>query len=231
MQSAAAGRRSRLEKQKQLAARGRQFRREDRRQVAAMPGTDLFKGTFAVIEASDEKEREELLQIARRAGADEISFAGNTLELVLIALKGDRPLIMVENKENVLDLAGALKYITEHARYATIAAIADDWAGESRNALMGSVDVFAVRPVTERGIMPGIMVDAARKKRMMELEHELSTSEADFAKKKSMSFAEHIIMDSLGLSDEGAGEYIASLAAKHGYDKNDVAKIVYEVLL
>ena len=52
-----------------------------------------------------------------------------------------------------------------------------------------------------------------------------------FAKEKNMSFAEHVIMDTLGLSRESAGEYISSLAEKHGYDKNDVAKIVYEILL
>ena len=196
-----------------------------------MQKTDSFAGTYVIIEASDEIERIAVKEMLEKAGADDISFADNVLELVLKAVKYEKPLIITEKRDNVLDLADALRYVTEHARYATVAVIADSWADESMDDLMGSVDVFATRPVTERGIMPGIIVDAAKKKRMMELEQELDRSEASFAEKKSMSFAEHIIMDTLGLSRESAGEYISSLAEKHGYDKNDVARIVYDVLL
>ena len=196
-----------------------------------MQKTDSFAGTYVIIEASDEIERIAVKEMLEKAGADDISFADNVLELVLKAVKYEKPLIITEKRDNVLDLADALRYVTEHARYATVAVIADSWADESMDDFMGSVDVFATRPVTERGIMPGIIVDAAKKKRMMELEQELDRSEASFAEKKSMSFAEHIIMDTLGLSRESAGEYISSLAEKHGYDKNDVARIVYDVLL
>ena len=196
-----------------------------------MQKTDSFAGTYVIIEASDEIERIAVKEMLEKAGADDISFADNVVELVLKAVKYEKPLIITEKRDNVLDLADALRYVTEHARYATVAVIADSWADESMDDFMGSVDVFATRPVTERGIMPGIIVDAAKKKRMMELEQELDRSEASFAEKKSMSFAEHIIMDTLGLSRESAGEYISSLAEKYGYDKNDVARIVYDVLL
>ena len=196
-----------------------------------MQRTDSFAGTYVIIGASDERERTAVKEMLEKAGAENISFADNVLELVLKAVKYEKPLIITEKRDNVLDLADALRYVTEHARYATVAVIADSWADESMDDLMGSVDVFATRPVTERDIMPGIIVDVAKKKRMMELEQELDRSEASFAEKKSMSFAEHIIMDTLGLSRESAGEYISSLAEKHGYDKNDVARIVYDVLL
>lgn len=196
-----------------------------------MQRTDSFAGTYVIIGASDERERTAVKEMLEKAGAENISFADNVLELVLKAVKYEKPLIITEKRDNVLDLADALRYVTEHARYATVAVIADSWADESMDDLMGSVDVFATRPVTERGIMPGIIVDVAKKKRMMELEQELDRSEASFVEKKSMSFAEHIIMDTLGLSRESAGEYISSLAEKHGYDKNDVARIMYDVLL
>lgn len=196
-----------------------------------MPETGLFADSYVVIESSDAEERKSIADMLKQAGASSIAFADNVLELVLEALKNDRALIVAEKKDNVIGLSDALQFVVEHDRYATIAVIADSWAEESMDGLLGIVDVFVTRPVTERGLMPGISVDAAKKKHMLELEQELGRSEASFAKEKNMSFAEHIIMDTLGLSRESAGEYISSLAGKHGYDKNDVAKIVYDILL
>ena len=187
--------------------------------------------SYVIIETSDEEEREKLSDIFRKAGVRSICFADNVLELVLEALRADRALIVAERRDSVLGLEDALRYIVEHARYDTVAVIADSWADESMDGLLGAVDVFVTRPVTARGILPGISVDAAEKRHMMELEQELGRSEESFAKEKNMSFAEHRIMDSLGLSKESAGEYITSLAEMHGYDKNDVAKIVYDVIL
>ncbi len=196
-----------------------------------MPEADFFADSYVVIEMSDAEERTCIASMLRQAGAPDITFADNVLELVLESLKIDMTLIVSEKNDHVIGLSEALRFIVEHDRYATIAVIADSWADESMDGLLGLVDVFVTRPVTVRGLVPGISVDAAKKKHMMELEQELGRSEASFAKEKNMSFAEHVIMDTLGLSRESAGEYISSLAEKHGYDKNDVAKIVYEIIL
>ena len=196
-----------------------------------MSAAGPFADSYVIIESSDAEERTGIADILRGSGASSIVFADNVLELVLEALKSKMALIVAEKKDSVISLPDALRFIVEHDRYATIAVIADSWADESMDGLLGTVDVFVTRPVTVRGLVPGISVDAAKKKHMMELEQELGRSEASFAKEKNMSFAEHIIMDTLGLSRESAGKYISSLAERHGYDKNDVAKIVYEILL
>ena len=192
---------------------------------------DPLEDVKVIVTVRDKKESRKLCDIIKASGAADVSAAENTLEMVLMALKNDRVVLIAETGNNMLDLSAALDYVTKHCRYATISVIVDAWTDELNSDLAGAVDVFLTRPVTERELIPGLMLDAARKKHMQELEAELRESEESFAKDKNMSFAEHVVMDTLGLSKEGAGEYILSLAGKHGYDEGDAARIVYEVLL
>ena len=76
-----------------------------------------------------------------------------------------------------------------------------------------------------------MLVVTARKKHMRDLEREYQEADQSFARDTNLSFAEHIIMDTLGLSKDSAGEYIRTLAEKHGFDEGEVSKIVYELLL
>ena len=190
-----------------------------------------LSGMTVIIGLSDQKEREQTEQIISGAGAASIVRAENGLEVVLAALREKRPVIICDTDLKVIDAASALRYTGARVKYSTTAVIADDWSEENMDDLLGSVDVFVERPVSEHNLVPGISVDAARKKRMMDLELEFSESEASFAKDKKVSFAEHVIMDTLGLSRESAGVYIKSLAEKNGYDGSDAAEIVYEALL
>lgn len=198
---------------------------ENKGKLGPLAGLEVITGL------SDEAEREKAGAIMSEAGAASVCHAENGLELVLMALRYEAPVIICDTDLKVIDIRSALKYITGHIKYATIAVLADDWAGDKMDDLLGLVDVFTTRPVSDRSIVPGISVDAARKKRMKELDQEFIRSEADFTKDKEKSFAEHIIMDTLGLSYEGAGEYIASLAERNGYDESDAAGIMYEALI
>ena len=190
-----------------------------------------LEGIKVIVAVSDREESSRLCDLMRGSGAEDVVCAENTLEMVLVALQHERAVLIAQAEGSMLDLADALDYVTKHSRYATISVIADEWTDELNGELAGAVDVFLTRPVTERNLIPGIMLDAVRKKHMQELEKELKESEESFAKDKNMGFAEHVIMETLGLSKEGAGEYIMSLAKKHGYDEGDVARIVYEVLI
>lgn len=196
-----------------------------------MTEKDTLKNTNVIISLSEEEERDQISEIIRKAGAENVYFAENALDLVLFAMKYDEVIVITEEKKNVFDLADTLKYIADRSKYSTISVISDSWSVESRDLLLGSVDVFLTRPVTERSLMPSMLVVTARKKHMRDLEQEYQEAEESFARDKNMSFAEHVIMDTLGLSKEGAGEYIKTLAEKHGFDEGEVAKIVYEVLL
>ena len=196
-----------------------------------MTGKNALNDMDVIICLSDEKERELASELMKSAGASDVMFAENTLEMMLLALKSEIFVLITEAEAGVLDLPSSLDYITKNSKYGTISVIADSWPEEGRDGLIGSVDVFLTRPLVERNLVPGIMVNAARKRHMRELERELQESEDSFAKDKNMSFAEHVIMDTLGLSKEGAGEYIKALAEKHGYDDGEVANIVYEALL
>ena len=196
-----------------------------------MTEKDTLKNTNVIISLSEEEERDQISEMIRKAGAENVYFAENALDLVLFAMKYDEVIVITEEKKNVFDLADTLKYIADRSKYSTISVISDSWSVESRDLLLGSVDVFLTRPVTERSLMPSMLVVTARKKHMRDLEQEYQEAEESFARDKNMSFAEHVIMDTLGLSKEGAGEYIKTLAEKHGFDEGEVAKIVYEVLL
>ena len=196
-----------------------------------MTEENTLKNTNVIISLSEEEERDQISEMIRKAGAENVYFAENALDLVLFAMKYDEVIVITEEKKNVFDLADTLKYIADRSKYSTISVISDSWSVESRDLLLGSVDVFLTRPVTERSLMPGMLVVTARKKHMRDLEQEYQEAEESFARDKNMSFAEHVIMDTLGLSKEGAGEYIKTLAEKHGFDEGEVAKIVYEVLL
>ena len=196
-----------------------------------MTEENTLKNTNVIISLSEEEERDQISEMIRKAGAENVYFAENALDLVLFAMKYDEVIVITEEKKNVFDLADTLKYIADRGKYSTISVISDSWSVESRDLLLGSVDVFLTRPVTERSLMPGMLVVTARKKHMRDLEQEYQEAEESFARDKNMSFAEHVIMDTLGLSKEGAGEYIKTLAEKHGFDEGEVAKIVYEVLL
>lgn len=196
-----------------------------------MTEKDTLKNTNVIISLSEEGERDQISEMIRKAGAENVYFAENALDLVLFAMKYDEVIVITEEKKNVFDLADTLKYIADRSKYSTISVISDSWSVESRDLLLGSVDVFLTRPVTERSLMPSMLVVTARKKHMRDLEQEYQEAEESFARDKNMSFAEHVIMDTLGLSKEGAGEYIKTLAEKHGFDEGEVAKIVYEVLL
>ena len=196
-----------------------------------MTYSGILQNMDVIICLSDAGERQLAAEMIKKAGAETVAFAENDLELILLALKSEEAVLITEASNNVLNLAETLKYVTEHSKYCTVSVLADNWPGETQDNFLGACDVFVTRPLEERKIVPGIMVDAARKKRMRELEREFNESTESFAKDKNMSFAEHIIMDTLGLSKEGACEYIKSLAEKHGYDEGEVAKIVYEVLL
>jgi len=196
-----------------------------------MTEKNTLKNTNVIISLSEEEERDQISEMIRKAGAENVYFAENALDLVLFAMKYDEIIVITEEKKNVFDLADTLKYIADRSKYSTISVISDSWSVESRDLLLGSVDVFLTRPVTERSLMPSMLVVTARKKHMRDLEQEYQEAEESFARDKNMSFAEHVIMDTLGLSKEGAGEYIKTLAEKHGFDEGEVAKIVYEVLL
>ena len=196
-----------------------------------MTEENTLKNTNVIISLSEEEERDQISEMIRKAGAENVYFAENALDLVLFAMKYDEIIVITEEKKNVFDLADTLKYIADRSKYSTISVISDSWSVESRDLLLGSVDVFLTRPVTERSLMPSMLVVTARKKHMRDLEQEYQEAEESFARDKNMSFAEHVIMDTLGLSKEGAGEYIKTLAEKHGFDEGEVAKIVYEVLL
>ena len=196
-----------------------------------MTEKNTLKNTNVIISLSEEEERDQISEMIRKAGAENVYFAENALDLVLFAMKYDEVIVITEEKKNVFDLADTLKYIADRSKYSTISVISDSWSVESRDLLLGSVDVFLTRPVTERSLMPSMLVVTARKKHMRDLEQEYQEAEESFARDKNMSFAEHVIMDTLGLSKEGAGEYIKTLAEKHGFDEGEVAKIVYEVLL
>lgn len=196
-----------------------------------MTEENTLKNTNVIISLSEEEERDQISEMIRKAGAENVYFAENALDLVLFAMKYDEVIVITEEKKNVFDLADTLKYIADRSKYSTISVISDSWSVESRDLLLGSVDVFLTRPVTERSLMPSMLVVTARKKHMRDLEQEYQEAEESFARDKNMSFAEHVIMDTLGLSKEGAGEYIKTLAEKHGFDEGEVAKIVYEVLL
>ena len=196
-----------------------------------MTEKDTLKNTNVIISLSEEEERDQISEMIRKAGAENVYFAENALDLVLFAMKYDEVIVITEEKKNVFDLADTLKYIADRSKYSTISVISDSWSVESRDLLLGSVDVFLTRPVTERSLMPSMLVVTARKKHMRDLEQEYQEAEESFARDKNMSFAEHVIMDTLGLSKEGAGEYIKTLAEKHGFDEGEVAKIVYDVLL
>jgi len=196
-----------------------------------MTYSGILQDIDVIICLSDAEERQLAADMMKKAGADSIAFAENDLELILLALKSEEAVIITEARDNVLSLAETLNYVTEHSKYCTVSVLADSWPGETKESFLGACDVFVTRPLEERKIIPGIMVDAARKMRLRELEKEFNESTESFAKDKNLSFAEHVIMDTLGLSKEGACEYIKSLAEKHGYDEGEVAKIVYEVLL
>ena len=196
-----------------------------------MTEKNTLKNTNVIISLSEEEERDQISEMIRKAGAENVYFAENALDLVLFAMKYDEIIVITEEKKNVFDLADTLKYIADRSKYSTISVISDSWSVESRDLLLGSVDVFLTRPVTERSLMPSMLVVTARKKHMRDLEQEYQEAEESFARDKNMSFAEHVLMDTLGLSKEGAGEYIKTLAEKHGFDEGEVAKIVYEVLL
>lgn len=196
-----------------------------------MTGKNALKDIDVIICLSDEKERREASGFMKDAGAARIINAENSLEMMLLALRSEVFVLITEAGDSVIELPAALDYITKRSRYGTVSVVADSWPEEERDALLGTVDVFLTRPLLERNLVPGVMVDVARKAHMQSLERELQESEESFAKDKNMSFAEHIIMDTLELSKEGAGEYIRTLAEKHGYDEGEVAKIVYEALL
>ncbi len=196
-----------------------------------MTDSVTLKDMDVIISLSDEEERKLVADMMRKSGAESIGFADNTLEMVLMALKKDCAILITEDNGSVLDLACSLGYMSEHSKYSTISVISDNWSEGMKDALLGSVDVFLGRPVTERSLLPAVIVDAARKKHMRDLEREYRESEESFAKDKNMSFAEHVIMDTLGLSKESSAEYINDLAEKYGYDEGEVSKIVYEVLL
>lgn len=196
-----------------------------------MTDSVTLKDMDVIISLSDEEERKLVADMMRKSGAESIGLADNTLEMVLMALKKDCAILITEDNGSVLDLACSLGYMSEHSKYSTISVISDNWSEGMKDALLGSVDVFLGRPVTERSLLPAVIVDAARKKHMRDLEREYRESEESFAKDKNMSFAEHVIMDTLGLSKESSAEYINDLAEKYGYDEGEVSKIVYEVLL
>ena len=196
-----------------------------------MAGNTILKSMSVIVALSDRAEEERISGILKKAGAESVVTAENTLEMVLLAMKYDEMILITEDRKSVLDLTDALEYITKRSRYATVSVISDSWSENSREALLGFVDVFLTRPVTERNLLPSMLVVTARKKHMRDLEREYQEAEESFARDKNMSFAEHVIMDTLGLSKEGAGEYIRTLAKKHGFDEGEVSKIVYEVLL
>ena len=134
---------------------------------------DPLEDVKVIVTVRDKKESRKLCDIIKASGAADVSAAENTLEMVLMALKNDRVVLIAETGNNMLDLSAALDYVTKHCRYATISVIADAWTDELNSDLAGAVDVFLTRPVTERELIPGLMLDAARKKHMQELEAEL----------------------------------------------------------
>ena len=196
-----------------------------------MKENPVLENMEVIIALSDEEERELAGELMKKAGADRVDFAANTLEMVLMAIKQECAVLITEEKESAIGLADALNYINKQSRYITAAVVADGWEGAYRDELLGSVDVFISRPLEERNLVPGILVNAARKKHMRELEEELQASEQSFAEDKNMSFAERVVMDTLGAAKDQAREYIKTLAEKYGYDEGEVARIVYDVLL
>ena len=137
-----------------------------------MTDSVTLKDMDVIISLSDEEERKLVADMMRKSGAESIGFANNTLEMVLMALKKDCAILITEDNGSVLDLACSLGYMSEHSKYSTISVISDNWSEGMKDALLGSVDVFLGRPVTERSLLPAVIVDAARKKHMRDLERE-----------------------------------------------------------
>lgn len=196
-----------------------------------MQQSDIIKSTKAVLAIADDNEFEEVKKMLEKSGFSDIERAGNALEMILASDRIKRKLVIADTGIGLIDLRSALDHIAANDSFATIALISDDWAAEKDDELINSCDVFLTRPVKERALMPGVTLDVIRKHHLKELADELRDSEKSFAEDKNMGFAKRLIMDELGLSQEGAGDYILSLSRKYGYDEGDVAGIAYDVLL
>ena len=199
-----------------------------------MAQNDIISNTNWLVLIGDETERKTVLEALSSKGAktENIRIAEDSLELLLMSVKSEKGLAVIAGEgAGPIDLKSVLENISARDRYSTIGVIADDWSEGCDPGLREATDVFLSRPVSAKTLLPGMTVDLARKKKLMDLEAELGRSEEDFAKEKNLGFAKHLIMDKLGLSEEGAGEYLLSIGEKHGYAQGDVARLIYEVLL
>ena len=78
-----------------------------------MTEKNTLKNTNVIISLSEEEERDQISEMIRKAGAENVYFAENALDLVIFAMQYDEVIVITEEKKNVFDLADTLKYISK----------------------------------------------------------------------------------------------------------------------
>lgn len=166
----------------------------------------------------------------QEAGFWELIRVTNILELILTCTSSRIDILMIDMELPFMDCMSAVRYLAEMKKVQLVVAVTDDWEPYLRKEDLSVIDIFVTRPVTAAKVIPGLMVNLARKEKLQELEEAYQKEEEAFRKEKILNYTLHLLMDKLGCSEEEGMAYLQKYASSYSKEVSEVAEIFYAML-
>ncbi len=166
----------------------------------------------------------------QKAGFEELIRISNTMELVMACTFQQIDILMIDMELPFMDCAKAVSYLVEHKKLKLVLAVADDWTPYLNEEKLAGIDIFVNRPITSSKMIPGLMVNIARKEKLQKLEEEFEKEEEAFRKEKILNYTLHLLMDRLNCQEEDAKVYLKKYAEAYETDIHEVAETFYSMM-
>lgn len=165
----------------------------------------------------------------QEAGFTDLTRVTNTLELILTCTSSQTDILIIDMEFPFMDCMSAVNYLSEQKKVQLVIAVADDWACQRQENLT-AIDLFVTREVTAEKLIPGLIVNLARKEKLRKLEEEYDREAEDFRQKKILHYTLHLLMDKMGCSEAEGMAYLKKHASSYGKEVSEVAEIFYAMM-
>lgn len=187
-------------------------------------------GYRAVLALNKKEDLNRAAKAFEKAEIREVTRATDTMELILACTSRQTDILMVDMELPFMDCMNAVEYLVENEKVKLVLAVADDWEHYLKEQELSGIDIFVSRPIDEAKVVPGLLVNLARKERLRQLEEEYEREEQAFQREKMLRYTVHLLMDKLDCTEEESLRHLQKSANAYGKDIYGVAEIFYSML-